>query len=81
MKYFEKLSFTKEEKKGLLTGALAGTGVSAGLVGIETVRNYYHPTFKKYLGIAKGKKGSAAAIIGGSTLLGAGIANIKNRKK
>ncbi len=77
MKYFEKTGFTKDVNKDLLTGALAGTGISAGLVGIETVRNYYHPTFKKYLGIAKGKKGPIAAVIGGSALLKAGIGKLK----
>jgi hypothetical protein len=80
MKYFEKISFTKEEKKCLGIGAVVGTGASIGLLNYEMNRH-----FKKYdsfhvKNIIKSRKIPIAAIIGGSALLGAGIASIKKKK-
>jgi hypothetical protein len=82
MKYFEKISFTEEQNKGLVKGILSGLGLSAGLTGIETARRYPHnPSFKKFMGIAKEKILSLWPIVGGSALLGAVIAKQKKEKE
>ncbi len=77
MKYFEKISFSKEENKDLLTGTLAGIGISTGITGIETSHRYSSPSFKNFMEVAKKRKIPIMAIIGGSALLKAGIGKMK----